>query len=711
MKTLFYPDSIAIVGASNSPTNLAQIIVMNLINWGYGGRIYGVNPNGEEVFGKKIYPALTEIPDEIDLTVILAPARTIPDTLTQCRDKGIKYVIIETAGFSEFSSEGDKLGDEIKTKARKYGIRFVGPNCVGIVNAEHRMCLPFAPLERWEPGNVSIVSQSGGVGLSLLMWLAEHNLSCNKFISIGNKYDLDETDFLRYLMDDAGTEVIIMFLESLVHGREFAEVARKGKKPVLVYKAGGTGAGRERAASHTAALANDEAVLDAALRQAGVVRVSSINQLASFARMFTQPKMKGRRIAAISAAGGYTVVTADHAERRGFVFPKLSSELINQIQSRVRAGVIRISNPLDLGDAFAADNLLFAIEKCLQEPQIHGVVFINPRRPDQLYAGPLSVMYRNIIPDIEKLVLEYGKPVSTGVLGLPATVVETRGSSTLPIYPTPEEAVDALASYRDFCTRKKRSLRIPSRGRKKLKTIKNLLTMCHPQSRLGVQSAGGFLTGKKALDIVHKTGLRIPKMKEVKTLREALDAASALRFPIAAKISSPSIIHKTEVGGIRLNIKNLKELRAAYRELDEIRHTKCPDDKTSSIFLQDMTSGGVEVLVGGRQDPHFGPVIVFGSGGVAVEVFKVIAIRLAPVSRQEAREMIAETRGSMLLEGFRGSPPRDISALTDVICKVSELICAFPEINELDINPLIVLPQGRGCIAVDVRIGIGEDKI
>jgi len=232
-----------------------------------------------------------------------------------------------------------------------------------------------------------------------------------------------------------------------------------------------------------------------------------------------------------------------------------------------------------------------------------------------------------------------------------------------------------------------------------------------PHPAVTSPTAANILTGKRALDIAHKTGIRIPKMKEVKTLREALDAANALRFPIAAKIFSSSIVHKTEVGGIRLNIKNLKELRSAYRELDEIRHSKCPDDKTSSVLLQEMISGGVEVIIGGKQDPHFGPVVVFGSGGVAVEVFRDIAIRLAPVGRQEAQEMIAETRGSRLLAGFRGSPPADIDALINVVCRVSELICAFPEIKELDINPLMVLPQGRGCVAVDVRISVGKDKI
>ncbi|MFH1537426.1 MAG: CoA-binding protein, partial [bacterium] len=431
MRKLFYPDSVAVVGLSANALNLAGLIAYNLKEWEYGGKVYGVNPrSGGEVHGAKIFPSLADVPGPVDLVAVLAPARTIPELLDQCVGKGVEYMVIETAGFSEFSEEGRALGDEIRRKAGEYGIRFVGPNCVGIINAENGLSLPFTHIEPWEAGRVSVLSQSGGVGLNTLMWLGEHNLASNKFVSMGNKYDLDEVDYLEYLIGDDGTDVILLFLESLVRGREFAEAAARSEKPIIVYKAGTTEAGLRRARSHTAALANDDDVLDAALRQAGVIRVDEIQKLAAYARMFSQPRMRGKRVAVISQAGGYTVITADHAERAGFTFPALSKQTRKELEKRLRAGVIRLSNPLDLGDAFDSDTMLLATEKSLQDGRIDGVVVIQPRRPKKLYRGAFEVMMRNIVPETEALVAKYGKPVVIGILGTPEVTTQCRGDSS-----------------------------------------------------------------------------------------------------------------------------------------------------------------------------------------------------------------------------------------------------------------------------------------
>lgn len=690
MKKLFYPDSVAVVGLSANALNLAGLIAYNLKEWGYKGKVYGVNPGtGGKVHGAKIYPSLADVPGPVDLVVALAPARTVPELFDQCGEKGVKYVVIETAGFSEFSEEGRALGDEIRRKASEYGIRFVGPNCVGMINAENGLSLPFTHIEPWEAGRVSVLSQSGGVGLNTLMWLGEYNVASNKFVSMGNKYDLDEVDYLEYLIGDEGTDVVLLFLESLVRGREFAEVAARSEKPILVYKAGMTEAGLRRARSHTAALANDDDVLDAALRQAGVIRVDEIQKLAMYARMFSQPRMRGRRVAVISQAGGYTVIAADHAERAGFAFPSLSKETREEIEGRLRAGVIRLSNPLDLGDAFDSDTMLLAIEKSLQDRKVDGVVVIQPRRPMKLYQGAFEVMMRNIVPEAEALVGKYGKPMVIGVLGTPEVTTHCRGDSSLPVYKTPLEAVEALAMYRDFCTGKKWK---PPRGGRALKR----------EAAVGrALRSEGVLQGVEALELLKKVGVRAPRMKRARTWKEAREAVGKMRFPVVAKAISPGLAHKTERRGVRLGLRNVKELKAAFDDLIVLA-----GPGGGYVMLQEMVEGGVEVIVGGRCDPHFGPVVLFGTGGVMVELFRDAAMRLAPLNRREARELVREPRGYRLLTGFRGAPKADVGALVGAVEKVSRFLYVFPEVKELDINPLMVLPDGKGCLAVDARCWI-----
>lgn len=691
LRKIFYPETIAIAGLSENPLNLAGLIANNLLEWKYKGRVFGVNPTKKGMaHGAEIVPTLDDVPGEVDLLVVLAPARTIPELLDQCARKGVRHMIIETAGFSEFSADGGALGEDIRRKAREYGIRFVGPNCVGVINAENGVCLPFTHIEPWECGRVSVVSQSGGVGLSMLMLLGEHNIACNKLVSMGNKYDLDEVDYLEFLIKDECTDIILMFLESLIRGREFVEAASRTDKPILVYKGGVTEAGRKRASSHTAALANDDRVLDAALKQAGVVRVNEIQKLALYARMFSQPKMRGNKLAVISQAGGYTVIAADHAEKEGFVFPELSEETLKALTGRLRAGVIKLSNPLDLGDAFDSDTMLMSLERCLAEDTIDGVVVIQPRRPMAHYRGAFQVMMRNIVPEAGKLVEKFDKPVVFGILGLPEVTTESRGDSHLPVYHTPLESVEALAAFRDFCTRKRRRI---SRGVERRPEINGALA----------SAAGGVLQGSEALRLLEKIGVRAPESASVKDWPAASAAAKRLRFPLAAKAISPELIHKTEKRGVRLGLADEAQLRAAF---DELMALAAPGG--GYVLLQEMVSGGVEVIVGGRRDPQFGPVVLFGTGGIMVELFEDAAMRLAPIDAEDAGELVREPKGFALLNGFRGAPPADTASLVDAIATISSFMYSHPEVEELDINPLMVLPEGRGCLAVDARLWVAE---
>ena len=689
---LFYPESVAVSGVSHKPDNMASMIVMNLVHWCFKGRVYGLNPTRKgRVHSKRIYRTLEDIEDDIDVVVALSPARTIPDLLDQCAEKGVKFIILESGGFSEYDEAGAKLGETIKAKAREYGIRFTGPNGLGVINADNRFVTPFPFLEPFQCGNVSVVAQSGGVGLSIIHGLREHNMTFNKFVSMGNKYDLDESDYLEYLAQDPGTEVIVMFLESIRQGRRFMKIAAACDKPIIVYKAGVTEAGRTRAQSHTASLANDDAVVDAALRQAGVIRVHNINDLVHFARMFTQPAMEGNRLVAISPAGGFTVISADELSAGGFTFPPLGEKTLKLVHSQLRAGVVRVENPMDLGDAFASDTVLMALEQALMQDNVDGGVLVMPRRKDSCYIGPFAVMLRNIIPEIQTLVRKVNKPVVSVIYAMPEQVVQSREDVTIPVYPSMDITVRAFAAFRDFCARSKNPPKAPSGTKPRLPD---------KAKKILAKTKSGMLVGKPAFDLLAAMGVPVPACTEAAEAKQAADAAARMGGPVAMKISSGELSHKSDAGGVILNVEGRAARTAANSLADVIEKHKVQ----GKILVQKMAAPGVELIVGARRDPSFGPVVLVGMGGVFVEVMRDTVLRVAPVNKKQAEDMLHGLAGSALLTGARGRKPVDLKAVAAVITAVAGLMAADDRIAELDINPLIAAPDG--CTAVDVRIGI-----
>ncbi|MFA6449412.1 MAG: acetate--CoA ligase family protein [bacterium] len=690
---LFYPDSVAVVGVSDNPDNMARAIVSNLISWGFAGPVYSVNPKGGRAFDKDIYKSLTDIPAPVGLAAILSPARTIPDIIDQAHEKGIEYLCIETAGFSELDGGGSALAEIINKKALEYGIKFVGPNGLGIVNAENRLFLPFIYLTPWSPpGPVSVIAQSGGVGLAILNGIQEHNLTANKFVSLGNKYSLDEVDFLRYFIKDESTKIILIYLEGMKRGREFAEAAAKSSKPILLFKANTTRAGAERAQSHTAALASDDRILDAAVKRAGVTRVHSLEQLIQYAVTFAQPPMKGRNVTIVSPAGGLTVIAADCAEEQGFRFPALSPETEVEIKKRLRSSVIRLGNPIDLGDGFSTDTQMLAIDMMLAQNDVDGAMFITSRRQPSDYRGAAKEMLRNPAPDLAELSNKHNKPVITAFVASAALVREYRADLKVPIYNSPEMAIKALAAYRDFCMREK------SAGFAEAAEA--------PRKALGLiaDMKSGLVAGAAAFDALEAAGVPVVPFLETDDEEQAIKSAEKMGFPVAMKLVSREIVHKTEAGALRLNLKTEYEARAAFKQLLEILTEK---EIRGKILVQKMASAGVEAIIGSRSDPHFGQVLMFGLGGIYVEILKDVVFQLAPVSREEALSMIESIKTAALLRGARGATAADIDALANAIVAVGQLISSCPSIVELDINPMIVFEQGAGCAAVDARIVIG----
>jgi len=450
MRKLFYPDSVAVVGASAAENNFGRNIVQNLITWEFKGDIYPVNPRGEEVLGLKAYTSVEEIPGKVDLVVAFVPARVVPEVMEQSARKGVTRMAIPSGGFSEYGEKGDELTCQVRDLADGFGIRFVGPNCLTIINAENGLCLPFLTTQKRRLGRISIISQSGGVGLSLIMFLDNVSRGFNKFVSVGNKVSLDELDFLEYLGQDPGTGVICMFLESVVRGNRFLEVASKLEKPLIMYKANTTVVGAATAASHTAALANDDAVLEGMVNQAGIIRVDAIKKLMDMASAFELPPMRGNRIAVVSQAGGYSVLTADEAYRRGFEFPVLSSDMLDDFREHVTADVIKLGNPLDLGDIHSGDAILYAIDRVMAQENVDGVVAVLLRRADSKYEGAYSRLSREIYGDIGDIIRKRDKPLALALITQCHYLRHVQSRMDYPIFEFPEEAVEALAILRDY---------------------------------------------------------------------------------------------------------------------------------------------------------------------------------------------------------------------------------------------------------------------
>lgn len=450
MRELFYPESVAVVGASSGEKNMGKNIVENLLNWGYKGKIFPVNPRGEDVFGLRGYRSIPEIGERVDLAVAFVPAKAVPAIMDSCAECGIKWMAIPSGGFSEYGPQGEELTRVIKEKAEKYSIRFVGPNGLTIINTENGLCLPFLTLKKREYGPISIISQSGGVGLSLIMFLDNSCVGFSKFISVGNKVNMDELDFLEYLAEDESTKVICMFLESVVKGRRFLEVASRVDKPIIVYKANVTEFGARTAASHTAALANNDEVLNGVFRQAGIIRVDTIKRLIETARGFALPPIRGNRVAVISQAGGYTVLLADEVYKKGFALPGFSSSTIEGLKAYVRSDVIRLSNPLDLGDIHSADAIVYAMDRALGEEQIDGAVVVLLRRADAKYTGAYSALSREIYSDIGRIMEKHNKPIALCLLTQADYLKNVQRRMSYPIFETPEDAVTVLAALRDF---------------------------------------------------------------------------------------------------------------------------------------------------------------------------------------------------------------------------------------------------------------------
>lgn len=694
MEKIFNPDSIAVIGASNNKEKVGFQILANLINHKFGGEIYPINPNGGTTLGLTTYKSLLDIPRDVDLAVFAIPAKMIPGTLEACGQKGVKGVVVISAGFKETGNAS--LEKELLDTARELNIKIIGPNCLGIINPWANLNASFAN-RMPAKGTIGFFSQSGALCTTILDWAAGNNIGFSKFISIGNKADLDETDFIEYLADDDQTHVILGYIEGVNDGTRFIQkaMAATKKKPVILLKSGGTSAGARAASSHTGTLAGSEKAYIAAFKQTGIIRAESINEMFNLGRAFaTQGLPAGEKLTIITNAGGCGIIAADACEKKMITLLPLTSESVTNLHKKLPSSA-GFYNPIDiLGDA-RSDRYSFTIETALNDPQSDGL---------------LIILTPQAMTDVEQIAQSIGdicataeKPVLSAFMGDVSIQSGEKilNSYNIPNYRYPEDAVSAFKGMLDYKNWRNKTHGEYSRIAVNRQRVEEVIEYARNLGRLK-------LGEKAAKDILVEYGFRFPLTHIAPTSGEAVEFAEKIGFPVVLKIASPDILHKTDIGGVRVGLKSPEEVENAFMDITNQARKHMPNAMIWGVTVQEIITGGKEIILGMSHDLQFGHMIMFGMGGIYVELLQDVAFRITPVTNTEAMEMIQDTKAYKLLTGIRGEEASDIDATVDAICRLSQLASDFPEIIELDINPLIILAKGKGTVALDARLQLAE---
>lgn len=692
LEKMFYPASVAVIGASQEKGKVGRAVLDNLID-GFGGRIYPINPKATEIEGLKTYKSVLDVPGDIDLAVIVIPARLVPQSVRECGEKGIKNLVIISAGFKEIGVEGAKLENEVKEIAKNYGIRIVGPNCLGIINTISKCNASFA--KKMPPkGNMSIITQSGALGTAVLDWSEMADIGFANFVSLGNKSDLNEIDFMQAWKDEKDTSVILAYLEGITDGRRFIDVSRvvSKEKPIIVVKSGRTSAGARAVSSHTGSLAGSDAAYDAAFMQCGVIRANTIDEFFDLAGGFSnQPIPKGNRVAIVTNAGGPGILATDACEKFGLKLATLSHETIEKLKSGLPAAA-NFYNPVDvLGDA-PARLYEFALNTVIADDGVDGVIVLAT---PQAMTDPVGIAHV-----IARVRSGTDKPILPSFIGGTEmnAGVEVLKSYKLYNYMDPSRAAYTMRMMVKYNNIRNRVYEKPRHFDVDKDAVKRIIN----ESR----SNGIFVLGLEALPVLEAYGIPTLKYRVVDSAEKAKETAKEFGYPVVMKIVSPQIIHKSDVGGVRVGLDSDEAVENAYNKMMRDVKAAVPHCKITGVLIQQMATGGKEVILGMNRDPQFGPLIMFGLGGIYVEVLKDVQFRVAPLTEEDALGMIYGIKTYQMLEGVRGEKPADVEKLVEFLERLSQLVTDFPEILELDVNPVKVYEKGKGCMALDVRMTI-----
>lgn len=699
LEALLKPASIAVVGASRTPGKVGYEILANLKANGYAGTLIPVNPTAAEILGLPCKPSCKAIGAPLDLAVIAVPTAAVLDAAKDALDAGAGALIVITAGFKEVGPEGLARERELAELVRSRNARLMGPNCLGLINAHHNMNASFAK-HMPRRGGISVMSQSGALLTAILDWAAERRVGLSKLISMGNKADLSETDFLQALADDPDTHVIVGYLESVLAGDAFIKAAEDAasKKPVVLFKAGVTAAGGRAASSHTGSLAGADVGYAAAFRRAGVVRADQFETLFDIATAFDmQPPPAGNRIAVLTNAGGPGIMAADAIELSGLKMAVISPATADALRPRLPAAA-SLANPVDvLGDADAG-RYGMALEALLRDDGVDAVVVILTPQ-----AMTDAVATAHAIRDAAAAV-GARKPVLVSFMGgddVRAGRAELT-TARLPDYPAPERAVAALKAMCDYSAWLRRPPRVVTRFPVNRRRVERII---HRHQRTGELQVGEAA----AKEILAAYEFNIPAGALAGSADEAVEVAERIGYPVAMKVASPDIIHKSDIGGVRLNLASAEAVRDAYDLMMMRVAQRVPGARLGDVYVEQMCGRGREVILGMTRDPQFGPMLMFGLGGIFVEVMKDVAFHLAPITRDEAMQMLQSTKSYALLRGARGQRSVDMNAIAEALQRISQLVTDFPQILEMDINPFIVAEVGRPSVAADARITLAKE--
>lgn len=691
LESLLYPKTVAVIGASRSPGKVGHEILANLKNAGFKGNLVPVNPSGGEVLGLPCYKDLKEYKGTIDLSVISVPNTLVPQAIESSINREAKAIIVITAGYKEVGHEGAEREKNIAEICRASGVRMVGPNCLGIINTEHALNASFAS-QMPKPGGISVISQSGALCTAILDWAVGRGVGLAKLFSIGNKADLDETDFISVLASDNQTKVIACYLESITSGDEFLKEAEDAAtiKPVVILKVGTSAAGVKAASSHTGSLAGADMAYGAAFKRAGVIRAENFENLFDCAIAFSmQPVPKGNRVAVITNAGGPGIMGADAAENSGLVVQPLTPAIAQELKGKLPAAA-SVGNPIDvLGDA-DPERYGIAVEAAMSDELIDAVVVLLTPQAMTDAVGTAQAIANHARKD---------KPVLAAFMGGHDVVAGRTELLKLgiPEYPSPDRAVAALKAMCDYSAWRQRPPRVVTRFPVNRRRVERIIAR---HTRSGRPEVGEV----EAKEILKAYDFDIPQGSLATSAEEAVSVSERIGYPVAMKIASPDILHKSDMGGVRLSLSNAEQVRDAF-ELMMLRITRrAPEAHIEGVYVEQMTAKGREVILGMTRDPQFGPMLMFGLGGIFVEVMKDVTFYLAPITADEAMQMLMGTRSYALLKGARGQSAVDITAIASGLQRISQLATDFPNIMELDINPFIVGPVGVAPVVADARM-------
>ena len=695
----FSPQGVAIIGASLDPTKLGYGLSRNLVQSGYRGAIHFINLKGGNLMGHPVYRHISETPDPVDLAVVLIPAQAIPAAIEDCAQRGIKALIIASGGFRETGSQGAALEDKCLDIARAYGVRLLGPNCIGLIDTHLPIDTTFLSPPGPTPGDVAFISHSGAICAAVIDWARGQGFGLSRMVSLGNQSDVTETDLLAPVAEDPYTRVITLYLEGVSDGRRFLEQAQAvtRQKPIVALKVGRYTTSQQAVASHTGALAGLESAYNAAFRRAGVIRAETTEELFDWARALAWcPLPKGRSVGVLTNAGGPGVTAIDALEAQGLNIANLSSGTEAALRDLLDPAA-SLKNPVDMLAAATPQQYAACLQVLLDDAHVDSVMVILPPPPMHTAGG----IAKAVIP----VIYTADKPVIVALMGerLIQEAVEHFRAARIPEYRFPERAAEALAVLTQRAEYLTSSSEIQERSLQPFNDLNSVAV----GSIISKYDSGGFISQEDAFDLMNAYGIPTVQPQLAQTAHQAADLAQEMGFPVAIKIASPQITHKSDVGGVLLHLQNPQEVENGFAKVIENSQAALPDADLLGVLVQRMIPAGQDVIIGAIQDAQFGALVMFGSGGIEVEGLKDVQFALAPLSIKEAKQMLADTWAGKKLHGFRNLPPADQGAVVDVLLRLAQLACDYPRLAEIEINPLSVLEQGKGAFAVDVRVRLG----